>query len=246
MDPFFLRFFPNDGSSMQGYHQELQDCMPRQGVVLDLGCGDHRQLACYRTPERQIWGTDVAVHPCLQDGDWFRLMDTSGGIPFPADSFDLVASTWVLEHVASPTGFLQESYRVLRPGGRLVALTTNGLHYLTAASRWWRLLPGALARRLVRLRTSQSPQSLRAPYLRLNTGPQIRRAAWTSGLQLANLRYYANPEQFTSIPPLHRMAVLTDWLLSRLREDLGRRYLVATLEKPKIHSVSSIRRKAAA
>ena len=42
-----------------------------------------------------------------------------------SDAYDLVLSTQVLEHLSSPTNYLHESIRVLKPGGSLV-LTTHG------------------------------------------------------------------------------------------------------------------------
>jgi SAM-dependent methyltransferase len=43
------------------------------------------------------------------------------GLPFPANTFDIVFSSQVLEHVADPTAAMDEVLRVLTPGG--VALT---------------------------------------------------------------------------------------------------------------------------
>ena len=51
---------------------------------------------------------------------------TSGfELPFPDDSFDLVTTFQVLEHVPDPTAFLQEIKRVARPGGTVIVATPN-------------------------------------------------------------------------------------------------------------------------
>ena len=47
-------------------------------------------------------------------------------VPAELADYDCVLSTQVLEHVLSPTAYLAEAYRVLRPGGHLL-LSTHGL-----------------------------------------------------------------------------------------------------------------------
>jgi 2-polyprenyl-3-methyl-5-hydroxy-6-metoxy-1,4-benzoquinol methylase len=43
----------------------------------------------------------------------------------PPNTFDVVFSNAVLEHIASPTAFLTKAHRVLRPGGIVFADTVN-------------------------------------------------------------------------------------------------------------------------
>jgi SAM-dependent methyltransferase len=44
---------------------------------------------------------------------------------FAKDSFDAITSSHVLEHVHEPLDMLSDMYRLLRPGGTLVAVTPN-------------------------------------------------------------------------------------------------------------------------
>lgn len=53
-------------------------------------------------------------------------------LPFADAEFDLVVAAWVLFHYAALDGGLTEIARVLRPGGRLVAVT-NSEHHLAEA-----------------------------------------------------------------------------------------------------------------
>jgi SAM-dependent methyltransferase len=46
--------------------------------------------------------------------------------PLPSDSFDLVVSVEVIEHVEEDEKFVSEIHRVLRPGGRFIMTTPNG------------------------------------------------------------------------------------------------------------------------
>ena len=53
-------------------------------------------------------------------------------LPFPDATFDLVVAAWMLFHVPDLDRGLAETARVLRPGGRLVAVT-NSEHHLGEA-----------------------------------------------------------------------------------------------------------------
>jgi SAM-dependent methyltransferase len=51
---------------------------------------------------------------------------SSEKLPFADDSFDLVISVDVHEHLAEPSGFTRELYRVARANGRVVVTVPNG------------------------------------------------------------------------------------------------------------------------
>lgn len=95
----------------------------RTARVLDLGCGEGtllRELKATR-PE----ATCVGVEP---DARYGRALEADAGIRVLGDigdlaadeSFDLIVSIHVLEHVAEPTALLAECRRRLGPDGRLV------------------------------------------------------------------------------------------------------------------------------
>jgi len=74
-----------------------------------------------------------------------RGIDASPGdvqdLPFPDRSFDVVVAAWMLYHVPALDRGLAEIVRVLRPGGRLVAVTNYSDHLyemfqLVGLERW--------------------------------------------------------------------------------------------------------------
>jgi SAM-dependent methyltransferase len=90
-------------------------------TILDFGCGGspYRSLFPNATYHRADYvamaGIDFLVHP-------------SGHVPeAPAETYDLVLSTQVLEHVGDPKIYLAEALRLLKPGGTLL-LTTHGTY----------------------------------------------------------------------------------------------------------------------
>jgi len=67
--------------------------------------------------------------------DESRVLDPDGRIPWPDQTFDVIYSSFVWEHVQDPVAFLSEARRVLRPGGVYLSLTPNRHHYIALAAR---------------------------------------------------------------------------------------------------------------
>jgi SAM-dependent methyltransferase len=128
------------------------------GRLLDVGCGDGRQLALMRELGWTAEGVDFdakAVAAARARGLEVRV----GALAeqrYPDDSFDAVMLSHVIEHVYAPLELLQEIRRILKPGGELVVLTPN-------AAGMGRRLYGAAWRGLEPPRhlTVFSPASLR-------------------------------------------------------------------------------------
>ena len=98
----------------------LRDCAGnRYDSLLDYGCGG--------SPYRGVFqaGEYIRADYVESPGVDHRIGD-SGVLPMADESCDAVLSTQVLEHVLSPSQYLSEALRVLRPGGTLI-LTTNGI-----------------------------------------------------------------------------------------------------------------------
>lgn len=90
--------------------------------ILDFGAG----ISPYRSlfPESNYKRADFALEAGA--GVDF-VLDESFCVTAPDNSFDLVLSTQVLEHVQRPEHYLKECLRLLRHGGKLV-LTTHGIY----------------------------------------------------------------------------------------------------------------------
>lgn len=58
--------------------------------------------------------------------------------PYPANTFDLILSHEVLEHVQDDRAALAEMARVLRPGGRAVIFTPNRWYPFETHGHYWR------------------------------------------------------------------------------------------------------------
>jgi SAM-dependent methyltransferase len=97
--------------------------IPRSPRILDAGCGTGRNLTEFAPlgPIEGVDSSDQAVEFCRRRGltevKQARLED----LPFDDDSFDLVISTDVLEHVDDDLAALRELRRVTTANGLLLA-----------------------------------------------------------------------------------------------------------------------------
>jgi SAM-dependent methyltransferase len=101
--------------------------------VLDLGSGEGYGTDLLATQAAQAIGVDLAPEAVYHARNTYRRENLSfvyGDIyrlQFQDESFDVVCSLQVLEHLREPELFMAEARRVLRPGGRCFITTPNRL-----------------------------------------------------------------------------------------------------------------------
>ena len=106
--------------------------LPKTATILDFGCGAGRTLRALR--ERgyvNTFGYDVADGRSLLAASGLNLHNVSVGtllstrLPYEDNTFDLVTSDQVFEHVQDQARVFQELLRITKPGG-------HGLHIIPA------------------------------------------------------------------------------------------------------------------
>jgi len=98
------------------------------GRLLDIGCGGGGFLAHMRDHGWQVQGVEPDPDAARVARERLGLNVATGtleGAALPAASVDAVTMHHVIEHVPDPIALLGECSRVLKPGGRLVAITPN-------------------------------------------------------------------------------------------------------------------------
>lgn len=101
---------------------ELGFTLKPGATVLDLGCGNGAIANAYRVLGYEAFGCDFAFKQGpdverLHSNGWIRRIEEPYRLPFPDDSFDLVVSDEVFEHVQNYDETLAEIRRVLKPAG---------------------------------------------------------------------------------------------------------------------------------
>ena len=104
----------------------------RPRTLLEVGCGtgEFAERLVRENPDATVVATDQSerfVELTAARGVEARRADVQD-LPFEDASFDVVAAMWMLYHVPDLHRGLAEIRRVLRPGGRLVAVTNGDEH----------------------------------------------------------------------------------------------------------------------
>ena len=105
-----------------GFGRHVYECA-RQGahvVALDYAADEVVQT-------RDTLAAMVEAHEITADKLVGVLRGDAGRLPFPDDTFDVVITSEVLEHIQDDVAAIAEMVRVLKPGGRFAATVPSGL-----------------------------------------------------------------------------------------------------------------------
>ena len=154
--------------------------MGRRGRLLEVGSGLGFLLdALARTTDWEVEGVELSPFGARYARERFGLTVGQGtleGARYPPDCFDFVIQKDLLEHVGHPRRHLEETRRVMRPGGRLWLITPNGEADVRPL--------GAAAARL----GADSLPVLDQGHLSFFTRPQLLRLVADAGFRCVRLR----------------------------------------------------------
>ena len=130
--------YPYRGSAASCAHayllgpvKKLVQSLGQKGTVLDLGCGNGSLSHELSKLGFEVYGVDRSdsgiqiareAFPEVQ----FSLGDVEEDLspdPFQAESFDVVVSTEVVEHLYRPRRLVQNAFRLLKPSGHFIVST---------------------------------------------------------------------------------------------------------------------------
>lgn len=115
-----------------------------QGRLLDFGCGGGTFLQRMHRQGWHVTGVDVSPAAVRRVSEGLGLPALLGTLPHPGlrpGSFDVITMWHSLEHVHRPMAVLQEAYRLLAPGGKLLVAVPNidSLSFRWFGAAWYAL-----------------------------------------------------------------------------------------------------------
>ena len=117
--------------------------IPKNGYVLEIGCGEGYGTSLLSENAEKIVGLDVdkgiishAAGKYETENCVFQLYDGKT-IPYDSNFFDAVVSFQVVEHIRDDINFISEICRVLKLGGIFILTTPNKIYRLKQGQTPW-------------------------------------------------------------------------------------------------------------
>lgn len=109
--------------------------------ILDIGCATGLFLSYMKNIGWETFGVEIC-HSAAEYGNRERDVNIFTGTldkaDYPADFFDVIHLSHVIEHINEPDSFISEIYRILKPGGVIYCTTPNvdGLQARIFKKKW--------------------------------------------------------------------------------------------------------------
>lgn len=194
----------NGRNATEAYKTRLAALVKPGMKILHAGCGwDKNEVSRPFRHECKVVGVDLDPRVKTMFHSEFHLASLEA-LPFPAETFDLIVSEYVFEHLTDPGNALEEMTRVLKREGTILILTPNAYSYKTLAAR---LTPQSLHVAAGRHRYGVGHEKdMYSTLYRCNTKRAFEALGNKAGLQIQALSYVTNgPTWFAKIPGLFEL-----------------------------------------
>lgn len=183
------RFYPGHQAGWDDrlYVDQVMEFLEPTHRILDLGAGrGANPRIALKGQAAQLCGVDIGQevfeNPHVDEAK--QLED--GRIPYPADYFDSVVSSYVLEHLDDPVAVFKEVRRVLRPGGFFILRTPNKYHYVPVLAQ---ITPHRF-HKYINTKRGRAEHDTFPTFYRANTARRLRQLAGQTGFSIESLRFF--------------------------------------------------------
>ena len=94
---------------------------------LEIGCGRGEFLDSFHKLGLDCYGVDLSEYSAenLKTFKVEKVDVSKDNLPYKDNSFDVIYHKSLIEHLYSPDNLMKETYRTLKPGGRVIILTPD-------------------------------------------------------------------------------------------------------------------------
>jgi ubiquinone/menaquinone biosynthesis C-methylase UbiE len=219
------------GGPLDRYREAIRRCLRPDMAVLDAGCGSSMPFLREIKPHvRYAVGVDLErlrKDPAGPDG----CRADVGHLPFRDQSFDLVISMSVIEHLEDPSRVFREFHRVLKPGGAVIVQTPNRYDYVSLIAHF---TPFSFHRWIVPRVQNRAAEDVFPTRYRANTRRSLAGAMARGGLRPGNIVLFNQYPAYLMFSTLaFRIGMAYERLTTRWNALEGLRgWILAMGEKP--------------
>jgi len=226
----FDRWYPDFKNAGLRYQMLVDGALDADKAVLELGCGAMSLAEDSLRRAKMSAGVDLVLS-ALQANTVvdYPILANSDHLPFASETFDVVISQWVIEHLPNPGQTFTEIARVLRPGGEIILFTTNANNYIPLLSR---LTPDRLQDDILEKVLHRPGHESFPTHYKANSRKALQHLAGQAGLHLEEVIFVGNPFYLAFSRPLFYLALLFEKLTDHARLQGLKLYLLAKLSKP--------------
>lgn len=190
-------------------------------TVLHLGSGrDKREIGDLCSERGEVVAFDIDTEELQNNTTEKCVTGDASQLPFDDNTFDLICSDYVFEHLPAPDRAFAELNRVLKEEGRIFITVPNPNHYYAyiadATPYWFHIL-------WLRFQTGGNNEEDAFPtQYKWGTLNDIRSTATIYGWSIEQLYCFRGPTAYTRWLPIHFLFILLEKILHRFH-----RYSVA-------------------
>ena len=137
----------HDETYLRHYVELVIRYAPSGSRILDLGCGNGISSRLLNQADFDVVGTDISALFLEEAQEWenpklrYQVCDVLE-LPFENNSFDMICSNELIEHLPDVETALTEMIRVVRKGGKVVLSGPNLCSPITPFLDWIRMMSG--------------------------------------------------------------------------------------------------------
>lgn len=220
--------YPTWQPATEQYAELVRTHLFPTAMVLDVGCGRGGLVEQLNVPLNQVVGIDpdwqsLATHRLALP----RVQGMSDALPFAPNQFDVVFSSWVMEHLERPFLTLHAIHHCLKPGGVYIFITPNKRHPLAKLNQLFGSL-GKLQGMLVEKLYHRADDDTFPTYYRANSDSDLATLCQQVGLHVKQLHFIPDPTYLAFNGGAYQASC---WLENSLPAN-RKIHLVGILQKP--------------
>jgi SAM-dependent methyltransferase len=224
--------YPYEERPAEVFQRRIVSLGGPDAVLVEIGCGRAAGLSKLMAPHfGTVYGVDPEITAPVQEGNVHLRHGFAEHLELPDQCADVVVSVDVLEHLADPVKTFFEFARVLRPGGRILAMTPNILHPPLLLAR---PLSHGMRQYLNQRVTGTKSEDTFPTFYRANTAGALRQSAARAGLSVKSIEHISNHPQYLMFSRVcYRIGIAVERnILNTKPFAFLRQYVLADFEKP--------------